>query len=800
MDGLPSSIRCGSHELLAAPMKFVVETAKGAAAVAGGAPKITKTAPGAVVWETTGKAGAVTAKCTARMEFDVTLRAEKDTPVSDIRLEMPFREDIARYFMGCGRNGGFRPREYEWKWGGPVYYDSFWMGDVPAGVQCELRGASYAGPMVNLYWNLGQLKPPTTWDNGGKGGLTLREEGEKVVATAFSGPRTLAAGEEMKFEFALLITPVKPIDTATHFRTRYYHSYEPPADIKAKGANVINIHHANELNPYINYPFLTTDLLRKYVEAAHKLDMKVKIYYTLRETTNHMVEMPALRSLGHEVLAPGSGGGYPWLREHLGSDYAPSWYQPQPDGEADASIVNSGMSRWYNYYLEGLSWLVEHEGIDGLYQDDVSYDRQIMKRVRKILDRQRPGCMIDLHSNTAFSHGPANQYMEFFPYVDRLWFGESFDYEGSSPDYWLTEISGIPYGLMGEMLQNGGNKWRGMVYGMTARMPWSGDPRGIWKAWDDFGIDKAKMLGYWEPDCPVRTGREDVLATAYVREGKTMIAVASWAKGPVKARLKIDWKALGLEAAKAHLYAPAIEGYQDATLFGAEDAIPMVPGKGWLLVVDHERHDAPAYDWGADDAYTKRALILEDKFAGTKLGDDWHVALSKRPGTRMDVADGKVTITSLAHSIAYARRALPAGTTMVQCRIDTGTDGGMTWGPGLALRWGEKGFLRLNLRTPQAEVGVDDGKDQYLVVEGIHPGTSYYLRLRLEADKIAAEVSSDGEWWLPAKMLPRADYPGDPTEVMLGKMAGNGGDTDADQPPNPEGTCTIGELKVYGAK
>jgi hypothetical protein len=31
-------------------------------------------------------------------------------------------------------------------------------------------------------------------------------------------------------------------------------------------------------------------------------------------------------------------------------------------------------------------------------------------------------------------------------------------------------------------------------------------------------------------------------------------------------------------------------------------------------------------------------------------------------------------------------------------------------------------------------------------------------------------------------------------------MDGNGGDTDADQPPNPEGTCNIGELKVFGAK
>ena len=33
----------------------------------------------------------------------------------------------------------------------------------------------------------------------------------------------------------------------------------------------------------------------------------------LRELTNHVVEMWALRSLGHEVLAPGVGGGYPWL-------------------------------------------------------------------------------------------------------------------------------------------------------------------------------------------------------------------------------------------------------------------------------------------------------------------------------------------------------------------------------------------------------------------------------------------------------------------------------------------------------
>ena len=116
-----------------------------------------------------------------------------------------------------------------------------------------------------------------------------------------------------------------------------------------------------------------------------------------------------MRSLGHEILGDGAGGGYPWLREHLVGDYRPQWYQHLGDQSADASIVNAyGDSRWYNYYIEGLAWLVKHVGIDGLYLDDVSYDRRTLKRIRKVLDRAKPGCLLDLHSNTGFSKGTSN--------------------------------------------------------------------------------------------------------------------------------------------------------------------------------------------------------------------------------------------------------------------------------------------------------------------------------------------------------------------------------------------------------
>jgi hypothetical protein len=212
-----------------------------------------------------------------------------------------------------------------------------------------------------------------------------------------------------------------------------------------------------------------------------------------------------------------------------------------------------------------------------------------MKRVRKVLDRARPGALIDLHSANQFNvrdgyASSANLYLEHFPFLNRLWFGEYFDYN-SAPDYWLVEISGIPFGLLGEMLQDNGNPWRGMVFGMTGRLPWAGDPRPLWKAWDAFGIADSRMIGYWVETRPVRTDRSDVLATSYVRDGRTMVALASWATQRVSAKLTIDWKQLGLDPATARVSAPPIDAFQGARTFQVGEAIPIDPGKGWLLVI-----------------------------------------------------------------------------------------------------------------------------------------------------------------------------------------------------------------------
>ncbi|MFB3854078.1 MAG: glycoside hydrolase domain-containing protein [Vicinamibacterales bacterium] len=581
------------REILAGPVRIVVDGESGkATAWKGEPPAFTKQAPGVAAWQTALAAGPLSLHSSAEMEFDgnieyrVELKAAAATSLRDVRLEIPIVKNVARYLMGLGAKGGVRPVRFEWTWKAANNQDSAWVGDVNAGLQFTLKDDSYVRPLNTNFYLLKPLVMPKSWHNAGKGGCRIGDSSAKsVLISCYSGPRAMAAGETLRFDFRLLVTPFKPLDPSKHFSTRYLHAYCPVEEAAASGANTINIHHATDINPFINYPFLRPAELKAYVDAAHRRNLKVKIYYTVRELSNRAPELFALRSLGDEVLAHGPGGGFSWLQEHLGSNYIAGWFVPSLK---DSAVVNSGVSRWHNYYVEGLNWLVKNVGIDGLYIDDVAFDRTTMKRVKKVLERGRPGSMIDLHSANQFNQrdgfaNSANLYLEHFPFLDRLWFGEYFDYN-AAPDFWLVEMSGIPFGLMGEMLQDGGNPWRGMLFGMTGRLP-RVDNTAMWKAWDDFGIASSRMVGFWVDYAPVKTGNPAVHATSYIRDGKTMVALASWAPDKVAVKLEIDWKALGIEPAGATIVAPAIDKFQDAATFAPDAEIPVEPGKGWLLVV-----------------------------------------------------------------------------------------------------------------------------------------------------------------------------------------------------------------------
>lgn len=93
------------------------------------------------------------------------------------------------------------------------------------------------------------------------------------------------------------------------------------------------------------------------------------------------------------------------------------------------------------------------------------------------------------------------------------------------------------------------------------------------------------MIGYWLSSCPVKTDRDDVLATVYKKTGASLISLASWSKHPVSVSLKIDWQALGQDAQRAKLTAPQIPNFQNAASFSPTEKIPVEPAKGWLLIL-----------------------------------------------------------------------------------------------------------------------------------------------------------------------------------------------------------------------
>ena len=598
--GLPASITSYFKEtmtgigsdgrpVLAAPMELAAD---------GGAWEnlnfeITKHMQGAIAWKALNQNKLFLMDLEGEMESDgnieykVTLIAREDASVGDIGLCTRLAPGIGKYMMGLGEKGGYCPDELRWKWDVEKNQDGPWVGDVNAGLQVRFYDDKYDRPLNTNFYHQKPLIMPASWCNDGKGGIDITKSGTGTLINSYSGKREVRKGDRLHYYFNVAITPFRPIDTDKQWRERYHHSYDFIENVSKAGATVINIHHATGINPFINYPFLRPSEMKAYIDGAHARGIKVKIYDTVRELTNSCVEIFALRSLGDEIFSQGPGGGYSWLQEHYDQDYIGAWFVASLK---DAAIVNTGVSRWHNYYLEGLDWLVRNVGIDGVYIDDLAFDRTTMKRLRKILDRGNPGALVDLHSANQYNTrdgfaNSANLYLEHFPYLDRLWFGEYFNYD-FPPEFWLVEVSGIPYGLMGEMLEGGGNPWRGMLYGMTGRSPRVNNGP-LWKLWDSFGMDGSEMIGYWVKDNPVKTGSSKTLATVYRRNGeRALISLATWEDSDAKVTLDVDWKALGLDPSKVTLHAPAIENFQEEASWKPGDEISVPKGKGLLIIAE----------------------------------------------------------------------------------------------------------------------------------------------------------------------------------------------------------------------
>ena len=89
------------------------------------------------------------------------------------------------------------------------------------------------------------------------------------------------------------------------------------------------------------------------------------------------------------------------------------------------------------------------------------------------------------------------------------------------------------------------------------------------------------------------------------------------------------------------------------------------------------------------------------------------------------IPSGRFDFKASAHEARTAEYPFPAGTTAIGCRIDKGTDQGMTWGPAIALVWEEgKRFLLVGVRdkTPVFNLSTAAGERIVAANLGLYPG------------------------------------------------------------------------------
>lgn len=566
-----------SNLLLNDEMRFVIETEAGEETLSSGHIKVTEKTDAYIKWTVERKNKNFEVTCNGVFNFDgfadykLRVKALRPIQVKDIRMEVPYTAYASKYMMGLGHKGGFRPDSLiNWNWDVNRHQDKIWMGNVNAGLNFCFMDENYVRPLVNIYYALGKLNLPASWGNENKGGIRITpEQKEEVCLTAYSGERNMLANTVLNYNFHILITPVKPINLSAQATERFYHSnsdistnYIPEA--KKAGATMINIHHKKDIYPFINYPYYDEAVpdLKQFTADANKQDLQVRVYYTTRELTVKIPELWALRSLGSEVIHDGPGkdartlihknGPNEWLNKNLTTHFIPAWYNAFKEGkyagDMDISVITTPDSRWNNYYLEGLDWMIKNLGVDGAYIDDSALDRQTLQRARRVMDADGKRRLIDIHSWNHMNEwaGYANSlhlYMELLPYIDRIWIGEGF-YDANPSDFWLVEISGIPFGMMSESL-NTENPFRGMTFGMLPRLPWSGNPVPLWNLWDQFGMKTATMRGFWETNNPIKLDNENLKATIYTNGDKAMLVIANWTDLPQKGNISIDKNLLG---------------------------------------------------------------------------------------------------------------------------------------------------------------------------------------------------------------------------------------------------------------
>lgn len=129
------------------------------------------------------------------------------------------------------------------------------------------------------------------------------------------------------------------------------------------------------------------------------------------------------------------------------------------------------------------------------------------------------------------------------------------------------------------------------------------------------------------------------------------------------------------------------------------------------------------------------------------------------------IEEGQVIISSHANHHCFMRREI--GTIQsVEITVNSGSDKGATWGPGLALVWPNH-TLKVNLRYSGTFGGSLDN-NQVNDIGRVIPNKSYKIRITKLQNTYLGEVCDEGSWHKVIE-IPKSVIPAAPTHLIIGK-------------------------------
>ena len=495
------------------------------------------------------------------IRFDWRLESSEPVRVDELTLEIPIRQEFARYFY-----------QYRGRCG-----DDRWIGRIPpAGLTKGFRPYIWIGDeRTGLSWfaesdeNWFHADPDRCLEIRRRNGavtVRLRLVSRPVIVTPAASmfpltDRRPVSVRSLRYTFGLQATPVKPVvkdawDTRTICIQQHTVGLEGRLGLDiglldrlrdAGVRTVVIFEHWTDVEAH-KIPCAAA-LLKKIVRACHKRDMQVLFYFGFLLSDL----APEYRELAHSSFTLPKTG---WSMLH---------YLPQP---AQAAWRVCLRSPWQDLVASGVAYVMDELGADGVYLDGTASPyacrnmlhgcgvlrkdgsigptfpifsvRSAMRRIHEAVTSRKPDGQVNVHNSTCMT-------TPTLAWATSTWDGEQFaglgrgaDLDGFLPlDVFRTEFMGHQWGIPAELLCYGKplsyrQAWAlALLHDVPVRPMLNkvfddvNLASRIWKAMDEFGRNEAEWVPYWRNADFVKTSPTGVQVSLYIHQRNGILAVVS---------------------------------------------------------------------------------------------------------------------------------------------------------------------------------------------------------------------------------------------------------------------------------